>query len=93
MATVERWGRVYVELQRRSEKLGYNPPGIVGSKFLAFRDSSATTSSSAFVVVRDGRNYFLQRPDNQPPLPLTHVNSIESLSLLLKSLKQPTTRR
>jgi|SRR6267143_1858360 len=31
MATVERWQKVYRELQQRSEGLGYNPPKIIGS--------------------------------------------------------------
>ena len=178
MATVERWQKVYIELQRRSEKLGYNPPKIIGSDksqvfeyrigqrpvlLLAFRDlgrkegyarpnrlwaeglelvlqrynelerdgisplpqaaaividnigdsyvvvmmdelitlyraKGAPTSRDGsrhftFVVIRDGKNYFLQRPDDQPPIPLTNVNSIESLFLLLKSLKQPASRK
>ncbi len=178
MATVERWQKVYIELQRRSEKIGYKPPKIIGSGksqvfeyrigqrpvlLLAFRDlgrkvdyarpnrlwaeglelilqryselerdgisplpqaaaividnigdsyvvvmldelitlyraKGALTSRDGsrhftFVVIRDGKTYFLQRPDDQPPIPLTYVNSIESLFLLLKSLKQPTTRR
>ncbi len=178
MATVERWREVYIELQRRSEKLGYNPPKIIGSSnsqvfeyrigrrpvlLLAFRDlgrkedyarpnrlwaeglelvlqhydeleregvspmpqaaaividnigdsyvvvmldelitlyraKGALTSHDGsrhftFVVIRDGKKYFLQRPDDQPPIPLTYVNSIESLFLLLKSLKQPSARK
>jgi len=46
-----------------------------------------------FVVVRDGKKYFLQRPGDLPQIPLTNVNSVESLLLLLKSLKQPTPRQ
>jgi hypothetical protein len=31
MATVERWQKVYIELQQRSEKLGCRPPKKIGS--------------------------------------------------------------
>lgn len=178
MATVQRWQKVYRELQQRSEKIGYNPPKIIGSGnsqvfeyrvgqrpvlLLAFRDlgqkegyanpnrlwaeglelvlkryveherngvaplpqaaaividnigdayvvvmldelitlyrskgAFASRDSSrhfTFVVVREGNKYFLQRPGDLPQIELTDVNSVESLFLLLKSLKQPGTRK
>ena len=46
-----------------------------------------------FVVVRDGNRYFLQRPGDLPEIPLTDVNSVESLLLLLKTVKQPGPRQ
>jgi len=46
-----------------------------------------------FVVVRDGKKYFLQRPGDLPQIPLTYVNSVESLLLLLKSAKLPGPRK
>jgi hypothetical protein len=173
MATVQRWQKVYRELQQRSEKIGYHPPKIIGSGnsqvfeyrigqrpvlLLAFRDlgqkeghanpnrlwaeglelvlkryveherngvaplpqaaaividnigdayvvvmldeliplyrskgAFASRDSSrhfTFVVVREGNKYFLQRPGDLPQIELTNVNSIESLLLLLKSLKR-----
>jgi hypothetical protein len=176
--TVERWQEVYIELQRRSEKLGYNPPKKIGSGksqifeyrigqrpvlLLAFRDlgqkedyarpnrlwaeglelvlqryneleregiaplplaaaividnigdsyvvvmmdklislyrsKGASTSRDGsrhvtFVAIRENDRYFLQKPDGHPAIPLTNVNSIDSLFLLLKSLKQPAARR
>ncbi len=178
MATVERWQKVYRELQQRSERLGYNPPKIIGSGnsqvfeyrvgqrpvlLLAFRDlgrkedyanpnrlwaeglelvlkrygeherdgvsplpqaaaividnigdayvvvmldelialyrSKGALNSRdgsrhfTFVVVRDGKKYFLQRPGDLPQIPLTYVNSVESLLLVLKSAKLPGSRK
>jgi hypothetical protein len=46
-----------------------------------------------FVVIREGKRYFLQKSDGQPPIAVTNVNSIDSPFLLLKSMKQPVERR
>jgi hypothetical protein len=50
-------------------------PGYEGSRIFTF------------VVQRTAEGYFLQMPADEPPLPLTHVNSIDSIVLLLKSMK------
>jgi hypothetical protein len=42
-----------------------------------------------FVVQRDGTHYSLQMPFGRPPVPLTSVNSVDSLVLLLKTAKAP----
>lgn len=41
-----------------------------------------------FVIQREGKQYSLQMPAGRPPIPLTSVNSVESLILLLKSKKR-----
>jgi hypothetical protein len=175
--TMQRWEEVYNEIQRKSERIGYNPPTQIGGRgsqvfefrinkqpvlLLAFRDlarkpdyklpndlwaegleliltrldeiskqgkerpqaAAIVTDNigNAFVVVmmdeliemyqqkgsfdatdghrrftfvvqRDGNKYSLRMPNGQPSKPLTSVNSVESLLLLLKAAKSPRNPR
>jgi hypothetical protein len=170
---MQRWEHVYNQLQKRAERLGYNPPrqlgGVQSQVFefkirsgpvllLAFRDLARKEDykvhnrlwaeglelvleryqelerqgeplpqaaaividnlGDAFVVVmmnellelyrekgalkapdghrrftfvvqREADGYYLQMPFGRPPVPLTSVNSIESLVLLLKTARGP----
>ena len=42
-----------------------------------------------FVVEKEGNEYFLQMPFGGQSVPLTSVNSVDSLVLLLKAAKAP----
>lgn len=170
---MQRWEKVYNQLQGRAERLGYNPPTQIGGAqsqvfefkvrgtpvlLLAFRDLARKEDykvhnrlwaegldlvleryealekqgkllpqaaaividnlGDAFVVVmmnelldlyrqkgalgakdghrrftfvvqREPEGYFLQMPYGRPPVPLTSVNSIDSLVLLLQTAKSP----
>lgn len=171
--TQRRWEQAYDELQRRAEKIGYDPPTQLGSGtsqvfefrsrrkpvlLLAFRDLArkkdykvhnrlwaegldlvldryneltrqgkplpraaaivVDNKSDVFIVVMmdellalyrrkgalgtaDGHRrltfvvqkeedrYALQMPFGEPPVPLTAVNSVDTLVLLLKTAKEP----
>jgi hypothetical protein len=167
---MKRWEKVYNELQRKSERIGYDPPEQIGSAnsqiyeyswhgrpilIIAFRDLAQKPDYAlpnrlwaegldlilkhynklareggqplpqavavvidnlrdayivvmitellelyrsrralgatdgrrhfTFVVRREDSNYFLVMPDGYPEMPLSSVNEIDSLLLLLKS--------